>query len=204
MIRLHSTVGAMSYQKLPCTPTEPQQIILQYWPKGLTEISQFDWIQLVGLNDRKVCTTPGPTVRQRLGPCLVHAPHPLFVASDAHLGICFAAFTHSVCTRANSVKFTHQSLCNPKISTLLKAVRKRFLKGRPNMSEKVILKYLNPSLATAKGHMKFPPPWNLKHPAKTNYEDPSIASCSGPDGAPCLTSDGRSASVPWPCFQCLS
>jgi hypothetical protein len=51
-------------------------------------------------------------------------------------------------------KFAHQSLCNPKISTLLKAVCKRFLKGCPNLSEKLILKYLNPSPATAKGHMK--------------------------------------------------
>jgi hypothetical protein len=32
-----------------------------------------------------------------------------------------AAFTHSVRTRANAVKFAHQSLCNPKKSMLLKA-----------------------------------------------------------------------------------
>ncbi len=59
-------------------------------------------------------------------------------------------------TCANKVKFAHQSLCNPKISTLLKAVRKGFLKGCPNLTEKLILKYLNPSPATAKGHMKRP------------------------------------------------
>jgi hypothetical protein len=47
-------------------------------------------------------------------------------------------------------------LCNPKISTLLKATRKGFLKGCPNITEKLILKYLNPSPATAKGHMKRP------------------------------------------------
>jgi hypothetical protein len=45
-------------------------------------------------------------------------------------------------------------LCNPKISTLLKAVGKGFLKGCPNLREKLILKYLNPSPATTKGHMK--------------------------------------------------
>ena len=61
---------------------------------------------------------------------------------------------HSISTRANKVKFAHQSLCNPKISTLLKAMRKGFLKGCPNISEKLILKYLNPSPATAKGQMK--------------------------------------------------
>jgi hypothetical protein len=56
--------------------------------------------------------------------------------------------------RGNGVKFTHQSLCNSKISTLLKAVRKGFLKGCPNLLEKLILKYLNLSPATAKRHMK--------------------------------------------------
>ncbi len=73
-----------------------------------------------------------------------------------HPGVDLATFTHSVRTRANGVKFAHQSLCNPKISTLLKAVRKGFLDGCPNLSEKLILKYLNPSPATAKGHMKRP------------------------------------------------
>jgi len=67
-----------------------------------------------------------------------------------------AAFTHSVRTRLNAIRFTHQALGNPKISTLLKAVRRGFLKGCPNLSETLILKYLNPSPATAKGHMKRP------------------------------------------------
>ncbi len=43
--------------------------------------------------------------------------------SDAHKGFAHvASFTHSIKTKANGVKFAHQSLCNPKISTLLKAV----------------------------------------------------------------------------------
>jgi hypothetical protein len=67
-----------------------------------------------------------------------------------------AAFTHSVQTRENAVKFAHQSLCNPKISTMLKATQHGFLMGCPNINEKLILKYLNPSPATAKGHMKRP------------------------------------------------
>jgi hypothetical protein len=73
-----------------------------------------------------------------------------------HDGVNLASFTHSVRTQSNGIKFAHQSLCNPKISTLLKAVRKGFLKGCPNMTKKLILKYLNPSPATAKGHMKRP------------------------------------------------
>ena len=76
--------------------------------------------------------------------------------APVHPGVDLANFTHSIKTRANGVKFAHQSLCSPKISTLLKAVRKGFLKGCPNLSEKLILKYLNASPATSKGHMKRP------------------------------------------------
>jgi hypothetical protein len=36
----------------------------------------------------------------------------------------------------------------------LKATRKGFLKGCPNISKELICKYLNPSPATTKGHMK--------------------------------------------------
>jgi hypothetical protein len=57
---------------------------------------------------------------------------------------------------SNGVKFAHQALYNPNISSLLKAFRQGFLNGCPNMSKKLILKYLNASLATAKGHMKRP------------------------------------------------
>ncbi len=76
-------------------------------------------------------------------------------------------FTHSMKTRVNKVKFAHQSLCNLKISTLLKAVRKGFLKGCPNLTKKLILKYLNPSPATTKGHIKRP-----KHGIKSTRPKP--------------------------------
>ena len=57
------------------------------------------------------------------------------VPSDAHdRSLQVAFFTHSVKTRANRVKFANQSLCNPKISTLLKAVRRGFLNEFPNLS----------------------------------------------------------------------
>jgi hypothetical protein len=58
--------------------------------------------------------------------------------------------------QANAVKFAHQSLCNPEISTLLKALLKGFLKGCPNLNEELVVNYLNLSPATAKGHMKWP------------------------------------------------
>jgi len=73
-----------------------------------------------------------------------------------HIRCTLRVFAHSITTRANKVKFQHQALCNPKISRLLKATRKGFLKGCPYISEEMILKYLNPSPATAKGCMKRP------------------------------------------------
>ena len=87
----------------------------------------------------------------QLATCFTRATHP---NTTLHNDVQLASFTHSIRNQANGVKFAHQSLCSPPISTLLKAVRKGFLKGCPNMTEKLILKYLNPSPATAKGHMK--------------------------------------------------
>jgi hypothetical protein len=52
----------------------------------------------------------------------------------------------------------HQSLCNPPKSSLLAAIRRGFLRGAPHLSKKkAISKYLPPSSATSKGHMKQPP-----------------------------------------------
>jgi hypothetical protein len=72
------------------------------------------------------------------------------------LNLYIASFTHSVRTRVNTVKFAHQLLGNPCISTLLKAIQRGFIWGCPNTSKKLVLKYLNLSPATAKGHMKRP------------------------------------------------
>jgi hypothetical protein len=82
-----------------------------------------------------------------------HAPHP---NNSLHKGVDLELFTHFVRTQANGVNFAHQALCNPPILMLLKAMRKGYLKGCPNISDKLILKYLNPSPTTAKGHMKHP------------------------------------------------
>jgi hypothetical protein len=119
-------------------------------------------------------TTPGHVpkgtnyILPRPGPSEGRAPHlPTEATEVAGEVVNMATFTHSVKTRANKVKLTHQSLCNPKILTLLKAVRKGFLKGCPNLTKKLILKYLNPSPATAKGHMKRP-----KHGIKSTHPKP--------------------------------
>ncbi len=104
---------------------------------------------LRGFKDRytDLWTLPIPTPTQIVGKGDATQMHPV---TDV------AMFMHSVCTRSNAVKFAHQSLCNPRISTLLKALRRGFLKGCPNMTESLVLHYLNPSPATSKGHMKRP------------------------------------------------
>jgi hypothetical protein len=103
---------------------------------------------------------PGPCIgcapHHPLGPCIGHTPHPTVIGETNTRHEEVPMFTHSIRTRVNAVKFTHQSLCNLKILTFLKAVRRGFLKRCPNIIKKLILKYLNPSPATAKGHMKQP------------------------------------------------
>jgi hypothetical protein len=68
----------------------------------------------------------------------------------------FGFFTHTIQTKANIIKFAHQSMCSSKISTLFKAIRRCFLDGCPNLSAKGVTCYLNPIPTTTKGHMKQP------------------------------------------------
>jgi hypothetical protein len=58
--------------------------------------------------------------------------------------------------KENNVKFMHQSLCKHPKSSLLAAICQGFLRGAPHLSEKAVSKYLPPSPATSKGHMKQP------------------------------------------------
>ncbi len=81
---------------------------------------------------------------------------PVIADAHAHSAMQIAFFTHTVRNKDNSIRFAHQSLCSPRISTLLKATRCGYLKGCPNLTVKGASKYLNPSPATAKGHMKQP------------------------------------------------
>jgi hypothetical protein len=81
---------------------------------------------------------------------------PEFADARANIVTGIACFMHTVGTKANSIWFAHQSFCSPKISTFLKALRRGYLKGCPNLTAHGVTKYLNPSPATAKGHMKRP------------------------------------------------
>jgi hypothetical protein len=82
---------------------------------------------------------------------------PVLANAHAHYATTqIAFFTHTIRHKANSIRFAHQSLCSPHISTLLKAIKRGYLKGCPNLTAQGISKYLNPSHATAKGHMRRP------------------------------------------------
>jgi hypothetical protein len=81
---------------------------------------------------------------------------PDFANAHAQPAVQIAFFAHTVQTKANSICFAHQSLCSPRISTLLKAIKRGYLKRCPNVTAHGVNKYLNPSPATAKGHMKRP------------------------------------------------
>jgi hypothetical protein len=79
-----------------------------------------------------------------LGPCM----------SDALREI--ATFLYHRATMENNVKFMHQSLSNPPKMSLLTAICHGFLRGAPHLTIKAVTKYLPPSPATSKGHMKRP------------------------------------------------
>ena len=50
----------------------------------------------------------------------------------------------------------HQGLCNLPILSLLKAINSGFFRGAPHLNAAAVQKYLMPSPATSKGHMKRP------------------------------------------------
>ena len=87
-------------------------------------------------------TTPGAQHQLSLGPCMSNTPQVL------------ANFSYHCTSTENNVKFMHQSLCNlPKLS-LLEIIRQGFLCGAPHLKGGNVAKYLPPSIATSKSHMK--------------------------------------------------
>ncbi len=89
-------------------------------------------------------TTPDAAHPLPLGPCISDTPQEL------------ANFSYHRTSTENNVKFMHQSLCNPPKLSLLEAIRRGFLRGAPHLKGKNVAKYLPPSMATSKGHMKRP------------------------------------------------
>jgi hypothetical protein len=137
-IRLLCKAGcSVLFTKSKCDIIYNKQVILQGFKDPATNL----WMLLI---NSTTADSKGKVGKPHKNPSTV----------DNSERINLITFTHSIRTQANSVMFAHQSLCNPKISTLLKATRQGFVRGCPNMLKKMILKYLNPSPATAKGHMK--------------------------------------------------
>jgi hypothetical protein len=59
---------------------------------------------------------------------------PVNAGAHANMTTQIAFFMHTVRNKANSICFAHQSLCRPKTSTLLKAIKLGYLKGCPNLT----------------------------------------------------------------------
>ncbi len=82
---------------------------------------------------------------------------PVLANTHAHYAtIQIAFFMQTIRNKANSIQFSHQLLCSPHISTLLKAIKRGYLEGCPNITAEGLSRYLIPSPATAKGHMRRP------------------------------------------------
>eukprot|EP00804_Cyclotella_cryptica_P022671 CCRYP_012468-RA/>CCRYP_012468-RA protein AED:0.28 eAED:0.27 QI:0/0/0/1/0/0/4/0/650 len=59
-------------------------------------------------------------------------------------------------TKQQQLKYMHQAFFSPPISMLIKAINNNQLQGFPLMKADLVRKYLAPSPATSKGHMKRP------------------------------------------------
>ncbi len=79
--------------------------------RGFKDPSTDLWTLPIGKNVR---TTPGPNILSRPGPCSGRAPHVDNPSASATPAVTVATFTHSVRTRANAIKFAHQSFAVPK------------------------------------------------------------------------------------------
>eukprot|EP00804_Cyclotella_cryptica_P022284 CCRYP_018108-RA/>CCRYP_018108-RA protein AED:0.45 eAED:0.45 QI:0/-1/0/1/-1/1/1/0/170 len=59
-------------------------------------------------------------------------------------------------SKQQQLKYMHQAFFSPPIATLLKAINNNQLQGFPLMKADLVQKYLAPSPATSKGHVKRP------------------------------------------------
>jgi hypothetical protein len=109
------------------------------------------------LNDRKTRTTAQHDAVMPVLVCLnIASAHMCLSMQATAMAPQSALFTHTIHNKANSIKFSHQSSCSVQISTLLKAIKRGFLKRCPNLTTAGVTRYLKPSPASAKGHMKCP------------------------------------------------
>jgi hypothetical protein len=112
----------MRFDKLKCTVGYNNKIILEGGKDKATNL----WMLPIGTQ---------PSMSSHHNFVAIPSTAPVCIDTHAHYATTHIAFfTHTVQNKANSIWFAHQSLCSPRISTLLKAIRHSFLKGCPNLS----------------------------------------------------------------------
>ena len=147
-----SLVGIRILCKLKCTVIFTDTACYVFYQEMLTLTGHKDpstdlWVLPItpdAIKKVKLRTSQGHdmvSVQLRACPCMARTPQFPTITTPQDKDEDIAMFTHSVRTCANSVKFSHQSLCNPKISSLMKALRQGFLKGCPNLSKELVTKY---------------------------------------------------------------
>ncbi len=139
-IRLLCKAGCtVIFNKDKCQVIYNEKIILT----GCKDPTSVLWmLPILPINEAQ--TTHDAVHHSLLGPCVSSTlPHAI-------------NFSYHQTTKENNVKFMHQSLCNPPKSSLLAAIRQGFLRAAPHLSKMAVAKYLPPSLALSKGHMKRP------------------------------------------------
>jgi hypothetical protein len=118
----------VAFNKDKCDVIFERKVILQGYKDVLTNL----WTLMInGCGDMwTTLSQSAPDID-----CALHD-----ICPTIHPGVDLTSFTQYVRTHATKVKFAHhQSLCNLKISPLLKVVRRGFLKGCPNLTKKLIL-----------------------------------------------------------------
>ena len=114
--------------------------------------------QLVLTGDRDPCTTLWRLPLNPRSPqneTTLHA-HLDLKMTDRQMAQHAAHNVYTLPYRRNQLKYMHQTLFNPPMETLIKAIENEQLEGFPFMKTKMVRKYLAPSPATAKGRMKRP------------------------------------------------
>jgi hypothetical protein len=156
------------FDNLKCTVWYNNRIILQGGKDQATDL----WTLPIG--------NMGMTYRHDT--IVIPPVAPVLANTHAHYATTqIAFFMHTIRNKANSIRFSHQLLCSPRILTLIKAIKRGYLKGCPNLTAKGISKYLNPSPATAKGHMRRPHQGIRSTRNRTNNSTPLPIKPDAPD-----------------------
>ncbi len=128
---------------------------------------------------------------QRPGPCLGCAPrNPIVKIVQRNPIVKIVRFSYVWTTKINNVKIAHQSLCNPPVTSIIKAINVGLLNGAPHLNAQTVRKYLASSPATAKGHMKRPRKGIWSTTPKNATQTPNTHIIRTPQRVPDVTMPG--------------